>query len=130
MFTLNLIECIVSERLACYRTNIGDIIWQAVVRRCSVKKVFLKTSQNSQESTYARVYILIKLQALESPFIKKETLAQMFSGEFCKIYKNTFFYRTPLVPAFDIFLLPLVPQDKPLPDYSFSSYDLKLVKSK
>ena len=29
-------------------------------------------------------------------FIKKETLAQTFSCEFCKIFKNTFFYRKPL----------------------------------
>ena len=27
----------------------------------------------------------------------KETLAQVFSGEFCEISKNTFSYRTPLV---------------------------------
>ena len=32
-------------------------------------------------------------------FIKKETLAQVFSCEFCKISKNTFFYRTPPVAA-------------------------------
>ena len=32
-------------------------------------------------------------------FIKKETLAQVFSCEFCEIYKNTFYYRTPLVAA-------------------------------
>ena len=32
-------------------------------------------------------------------FIKKETLAQMFSCEFCEIFKNTFSYRTPLVAA-------------------------------
>ena len=32
-------------------------------------------------------------------FIKKETLAQVFSCEFCKIYKNTFYYRTPAVAA-------------------------------
>ena len=31
--------------------------------------------------------------------IKKETLAQVFSFEFCKISKNTFFRRTPLVAA-------------------------------
>ena len=30
-------------------------------------------------------------------FIKKETLAQVFSFEFCEISKNTFSYRTPLV---------------------------------
>ena len=29
-------------------------------------------------------------------FIKKETLAQVFSCQFCEIFKNTFFYRTPL----------------------------------
>ena len=32
-------------------------------------------------------------------FIKKETLAQLFFCEFCEIYKNTFYYRTPLVAA-------------------------------
>ena len=32
-------------------------------------------------------------------FIKKETLAQVFSCEFCEISKNTFFHRTPLVAA-------------------------------
>ena len=32
-------------------------------------------------------------------FIKNETLAQVFSREFCKISKNTFSYRTPLVTA-------------------------------
>ena len=32
-------------------------------------------------------------------FIKKETLAQAFSCEFCEISKNTFFHRTPLVAA-------------------------------
>ena len=30
-------------------------------------------------------------------FIKKETSAQVFPCEFCKISKTTFFYRTPLV---------------------------------
>ena len=38
--------------------------WEAVVQRCSVKKVFLEISQNSQENTCARVFFyLIKLQA-------------------------------------------------------------------
>ena len=32
-------------------------------------------------------------------FIKKETLAQVFSFEFCEISKNTFFDRTPQVAA-------------------------------
>ena len=33
---------------------------EAVAQRCSVKKVFLETSQNSQENTCARVSSLIK----------------------------------------------------------------------
>ena len=32
-------------------------------------------------------------------FIKKKTLAQVFSCEFCDFSKNTYFYRTPLVAA-------------------------------
>ena len=36
---------------------------EAVVRRCSVKKVFLKISQNSQENTCSRVSFFIKLHA-------------------------------------------------------------------
>ena len=32
-------------------------------------------------------------------FTKKETLEQVFSCEFCEIFKNTFFYRTPSVAA-------------------------------
>ena len=32
-------------------------------------------------------------------FIKKKSLAQVFSCEFCEISKNTFFYRIPPVAA-------------------------------
>ena len=35
---------------------------EAVVQRCSVKKLFLKFSQNSQENTCSRVSSLINLQ--------------------------------------------------------------------
>ena len=47
--------------------------------RCSVKKVFLEISQNSQEKVCARISFLIKLQAEACNFIKKEALAQVFS---------------------------------------------------
>ena len=47
---------------------------EAVVRRCSVKKVFIEISQKSQENTCSRVSFLIKLQV-------------------------SFFYRTPPVAA-------------------------------
>ena len=35
-------------------------------------------------------------------FITKETLAQVFSSDFCQISKNTFFKKTPLVAASDV----------------------------
>ena len=54
---------------------------EAVFQRCSVEKMFLEISQNSQKNTCARVSFLIKLQAL---------------GE---ISKNTFFYKTPPLAA-------------------------------
>ena len=52
---------------------------KAVTKMCSVKKVFLEISTNSQENTFVRVPFLIKLQALACNFIKRETLAQEFS---------------------------------------------------
>ena len=82
---------------------------------CSMKRVFLQISQNSQESTCARVSFLIKLQGQNKHFlppdthvymcvsgsrkcdlcthnfIKKETLAQVFSYEFCEIFRNISF---------------------------------------
>ena len=55
------------------------------------KNVFLKSSQNSQENTCARVCFLIKLQASACNFIKKETPPQVFSCEFCEVFRNIFF---------------------------------------
>ena len=63
-----------------------------VVQRYSVKKVFFKISQNSQENTCVRISFSIKLQACY--FIEKETLTQVFSCEFCEILKNTFLLNT------------------------------------
>ena len=42
---------------------INLVATEAVAQRCSVKKMFLEISQNSQENTCARVSFLIKLQA-------------------------------------------------------------------
>ena len=47
------------------------------------KKELSEILENSQENTCARVYFLIKPQACN--FIKKETLAQVYSFEFSKI---------------------------------------------
>ena len=62
----------------------------------------------SQENICASVSFLITLQACN--LINKETLAQVFSCEFCEIFKNTFFYRTPLVAASKLFfIIPTLP---------------------
>ena len=57
-----------------------------------MKKGVLEISQNSQEKTCTRVIFLNKVAGLQAcNFIKKETVAQVFSCEFCEIFKNTFF---------------------------------------
>ena len=52
---------------------IVKLIAQAVVRRCSVKKVSLEISQNSQENTCARVSF-IKVAGLRSGNLLKNRL--------------------------------------------------------
>ena len=53
------------------------------------KKVFLKISPTLQENTWPRA-LYNKVAGLFFNFIKKETLARVFSCEFCEIFKNTF----------------------------------------
>ena len=60
---------------------------EAVVQRCSGKKMFLEILQNSQENTSVRVSFPIKLQASGLKIYQKETLALVFSCEFCEISK-------------------------------------------
>ena len=61
--------------------------------------MFLEISQNSQENTCARVSFLITLQAWGSG--TGETLAHVFSREFCEISKSTFFTEHLWTTAFD-----------------------------
>ena len=75
-----------------------EIYAEAVVRRCSLKKMFLEISQNSQENTCARVSFLNNLPQACNLF-KKESLVQVFTCEFYEISKNTFSYGTPPVVA-------------------------------
>ena len=55
------------------------------------EKSILKSFAEFTGKHRARFSFLIKLQAS----IKKETLAQLFSGYFFEIFKNTYFYRPP-----------------------------------
>ena len=51
-------------------------------------------------SRISRLEVFCKKGVLQAcNFIKKQTLAQVFSCEFCEISKNTFSYRTPPVAA-------------------------------
>ena len=52
--------CIQSDHICIQSTYVNS---EAVFRRCIVKKVFLESSQNSQESTCARESFSINLQA-------------------------------------------------------------------
>ena len=99
--------------------TINHELSEAVVRWCSVKKVFLEISENSQKNTCSRRSFLIKLQARNFAkfkgkhlcqrlsFIKKESLTQVFSCKFCEISKYTFFYRTLPAAASEILIAKL-----------------------
>ena len=66
-------------------------LYRSSHQKCSVRKGILR---NIAKFTGKHLW--------RSPFLnfmKKETMAQVFYCEFCKIYKKTFFYRTPLVAA-------------------------------
>ena len=82
-FSINNVKSTFKERISGVSTSSHQ--------RCSVKKVFSEVSRNSQENTFSRVSFFIKLQAQACNLIKKETLAQVFFCEFCKISKNIFF---------------------------------------
>ena len=63
---------------------------EAVVRRCSVKKLFLEISQNSQENTCVRVSFLIKLQATPATLLKKRLWQRCFPVNFAKFLRTPF----------------------------------------
>ena len=75
--------------------KIIDHFKEAVGGRCSVKKVFLKISQNLPRNIYVGVSFLIKLQLI----LKKRLQHRCFTVNLCEIFKNTFSYRTLPVAA-------------------------------
>ena len=71
--------CARSETLQKIKRPIEAFAWI-----CSVKKVFLKVSQNAEED-------ICTSSSQSYNFIKKETPAQVFFGKFCKIFENNHF---------------------------------------
>ena len=63
---------------------------KSIHRRCSVKKVLLKISQYSQENTYVGS-LFNKVTGLQAcNLIYKKTPRQVFSCEYCEIFKNNY----------------------------------------
>ena len=96
-FVLGYAENISEKFLNWFRNNVWNrfvLPLEVVARSGSVKKLFLKISQNSQENNCARVSFFNKTAGLRpATLLKKETLAQVFSRKFCEIFKNTFFIK-------------------------------------
>ena len=61
---------------------------------CSVKKGVLKNFAKFTGKHLCQSLFLNKVVGAACNFMKKETLAQMLSCEFCKIFKNTFLQNT------------------------------------
>ena len=75
----------------CYQSNCYNSAIEPVVQTYSLKKVFLEIHEIHRKTPAP--------EPNACNFIKKGTLAQVFSLRFCEISKNTFFYRTHLVAA-------------------------------
>ena len=76
--------------------NIINIILMTLFRS-SLPEVFYKKSGLKNFTKFTGNYLC---QAEACNLIKKETLSQVFSLEFCKIFKNIFSCRTPPVDCF------------------------------
>ena len=63
------------------------------------KKGVLRNFAKFTGKQLCRSFFLNKVADLRPATLLKRTVAQVFSCEFCEIYKNTFFHKTPLVAA-------------------------------
>ena len=72
---------------------------EAVIRKCSVKKEFLKILQNSQENICAKIFFIKAAGLRPETLSKKDTPAEVFSCELYEIFRNTYFYRRWLLPV-------------------------------
>ena len=93
-FMINL-NVIITFMLQLFNNNRETMLHaEAVVQSCSVKKVFLEISQNSQENACSRVSFLIKLQASglsPTTLLKKRLWHSCFPVNFLKFLRTPFF---------------------------------------
>ena len=69
----------------------GSIYTEGPLRLCSVKKVFLEISQNSQKNTFVRASLLTKLQAWGLQLYFKKNKKSCFPVNFVKFLRTPFF---------------------------------------
>ena len=67
--------------------------------RCILKKMFLKILQYSQKKKHLHLDLFNKVADLKGLELKKETSTSLFSSEYFKIFKSTYFKRDLQVTA-------------------------------
>ena len=77
-----------------YLANSDNTIFRGSHQSCSLKKVFLKMLQNSQESTYIGVSFFIKLQAWALQIYWKSLRRSCFSVNLGKFLRTHFLPNT------------------------------------
>ena len=86
------------KQAVCRRYSRKKVLWkrdihpQAYIRRCSVKKMFLKISQNSQKINFAGVSFLIKLEVRNLKLSETATVGVLLkrcSSQFLKYHRKT-----------------------------------------
>ena len=70
--------------------QLGSHKYRSSCPKSFVKKVFLKVSPSWQENICAGVFFS-KVGGQDCNIIKRKTPAQVFSCDFCKIFKNIYF---------------------------------------
>ena len=77
-----------------------DISATIPIHRSSCQEVFCKKGAHGNFPKFKRKHLRHSLFFNKvAALLKKETMAQVFSCEFCEISKNNFSYRTPSVAA-------------------------------
>ena len=75
------------------------LLYFSFVKICKIERWIYKLYQfYSFEKRHINEFFTLP-NVFTCNFIKTETLAQVFSYEFCENFKNTYFYRTPVVAA-------------------------------
>ena len=80
----------------CLKTWVSVFISRSSRERCSITKGVFRNLERFKRKHLCRGLFFNKVAGFPCNFIKKETLAKVFSCEFFHISRNTFCYRTAL----------------------------------